>query len=83
LATAFPFPSDTTAEVAADGTAEESWVREWELSEACLFIPEGSFHLMLLIAIVLATTRRDLVVAMGRGLAQCGPYTTYEWGSHQ
>jgi hypothetical protein len=46
---------------------EESWVREWELSEACLFVPKGSFHLLLLIAIVLATTQRDLVVVTGRG----------------
>jgi hypothetical protein len=47
--------------------AEESWVRDRGLSEACLFIPKGSFHLLLLITIVLATTRRDLVVATERG----------------
>jgi hypothetical protein len=46
---------------------EESWVREWELSGACLFIPKGRFHLLLLIIIVLATTQRDLVVATKRG----------------
>jgi hypothetical protein len=38
----------------------------------------NSFYLLLLTAIVLALTRRDLVVATGRGLAQCGPYKTYE-----
>jgi hypothetical protein len=42
---------------------EESWVRERKLSEACVFVPKGSFHILLLIAIVLATTRRNLVVA--------------------
>jgi hypothetical protein len=57
---------------------EESWVKVGVLSEACLFIPKDSFHPLLLIAIVLALTRMDLVVATGRGLAQCGPYTTYE-----
>jgi hypothetical protein len=46
---------------------EEGWVREWELSEACLFIPKVSFQLPLLTAIVLVTTRRDLVVATERG----------------
>jgi hypothetical protein len=56
-------------------SCEESWIREWELSEACLFIPKGSFHLLLLIAIVLATTRRDLVVATERG-----PYLV--WAVH-
>jgi hypothetical protein len=57
---------------------EESWVGVGVLSEACLFIPKGSFHLRLLIAIVIALTRRDLVMATGGGLAQCGPYTAYE-----
>jgi hypothetical protein len=28
---------------------EESWVRDRGLSEACLFIPKGSVHLLLLI----------------------------------
>jgi hypothetical protein len=44
---------------------------------ASLFLKVASFHLLLLIAIVIALTRRDLVVATRRGLAQCGPYTTY------
>jgi hypothetical protein len=51
----------------AQAPSEESWVRERELSEACLFIPKGSFHLLLLITIVLAATRSDLVVATERG----------------
>jgi hypothetical protein len=55
---------------------EESWVRVGVLSEACLFLLKGSFYLLFLKAIVIALTRRDLVVATGRGLAQCGPYTT-------
>jgi hypothetical protein len=46
---------------------EEIWVGVGVLSEACLFIPKGSFHLLLLIAIVLVTTQRDLVVATKRG----------------
>jgi hypothetical protein len=46
---------------------EESWVRDRGLSEACLFIPKFSVHLLLLITIVLATTRRDLVVSTERG----------------
>jgi hypothetical protein len=49
---------------------KESKVGVGFLSEDCFFIPKGSFHLLLLIAIVLALTRRDLVVATGRGLAQ-------------
>jgi hypothetical protein len=52
------------------------------LSEACRFIPIGSFHLMLLTAIVRTTTRRDLVAPARGGLAQCGPYTTYDRASH-
>jgi hypothetical protein len=42
-----------------------------------LFLKVG-FHLLLLIAIVRATTRRDLVPPTGRGLAQCGQYTAYD-----
>jgi hypothetical protein len=38
-------------------TFVQSWIREWELSEACLFIPKGRFHLLLFITIVLDTTR--------------------------
>jgi hypothetical protein len=52
---------------------DESWVGVGVLSEACLFILRGRYHLLLLIAIVLALTRRDLGVATGGGLAQCGP----------
>jgi hypothetical protein len=57
---------------------DESWVGVGVLSEACLFILRGRYHLLLLIAIVLVLTRRDLGVATGGGLAQCGPYTSYE-----
>jgi hypothetical protein len=49
---------------------EESWVGVGVLSEACLFIPKGSFHLLLLIAIVLALTRRDLVGRAVSGLPE-------------
>jgi hypothetical protein len=52
---------------ASRSVAEESWVRDRGLSEACLFIPKGSVHLLLLITIVLAATRRDLVVSTERG----------------
>jgi hypothetical protein len=41
-----------SASYSGDYSDEESWVREWELSEACLFIPKGYFHLLLRIAIV-------------------------------
>jgi hypothetical protein len=58
--------------------AEESWVREWEVSEACLFIPKGSLHLLLLTTIVLTTTRRDLVVATEREPGLVRPYTAYD-----
>jgi hypothetical protein len=47
--------------------SEESWVRDRGFSEACLFTPKGSFHLLLLITLVLATTRRDLVAATEKG----------------
>jgi hypothetical protein len=67
-----------TEECFAVKLCDESWVRDRGLSEACLFILRGRYHLLLLIAIVLALTRRDLGVATGGGLAQCGPYTTYE-----
>jgi hypothetical protein len=46
--------------------SEQSSARDRGLSEACLFIPKG-IHLLLLITIVLSTTRRDLVVATERG----------------
>jgi hypothetical protein len=57
-------PLDKTT---VDDVPKDSWGREWELCAACLFIPKGSFHLLLLITIVLITTRRDLVVAAERG----------------
>jgi hypothetical protein len=57
---------------------DESLVGVGVLSEACLFILRGRYHLLLLIAIALVLTWRDLGVATGGGLAQCGPYTSYE-----
>jgi hypothetical protein len=49
------------------GDNEGIWERDRGLSEAFLFIPKGSFHLLLLITFVLVTTRRDLVLATERG----------------
>jgi hypothetical protein len=45
------------------------------LSDACLFIPKGSFHLLLLTAIGLTTVRRDLAAVAGDTRQRFAPYT--------
>jgi hypothetical protein len=45
------------------------------LSEACLFIPKGGFHVQLLIAIVLTTVRGDLATVVTDARQRCVPYT--------
>jgi hypothetical protein len=42
---------DGAAPAAPAAPAEESWVRDRGLSEACLFIRKGSVHLLLLILV--------------------------------
>jgi hypothetical protein len=54
---------------------EESWVEVGVLSEACLFIPKGSFHLLLIIAIGLTTVLRDLAAVAGDARQRCATYT--------
>jgi hypothetical protein len=48
---------------------------------ASLFLEVG-LHLLLLTAIVLTTTRRDVVALAGGARPRCVPYTAYDTTSH-